>query len=411
MPYGDFEDDERLFSEWEKFCDRLKDAGRLVFKEQNPATALHRADGFRYLTQNLGQAFEFALESRDTKYPMFVKFCSPNRKLASDNADCVYYSAWIDGESIYRISGKKGTARLWNIGVQGERSLTAYGPGANRMLHDPFGDPPEAAIHGDELVTDWDGHFELYIGGEPQGQNWLPTTSSSRRLFLRQYFDRWDEEPAEYRIERVGTTSPRPLPTPDQVVAAMRWASSFVYDVVDYWPEWNWNSEYAASPKYLNRFNFPPSIGDEENDKKIGRFGGQMWWNFKPDEVMIVEFDDPRAFWMLGAEGVFCNSMDFLYRNVSYTPSRTPIDPDGKIRFVFAAEDPGYSNWIDNQGFEAGILTYRSVSGNFPDFSTTVVPAAEVSQHMHEGSPKITPEGRRGQLRQRFDAIRNRYKI
>jgi hypothetical protein len=70
----------------------------------------------------LGQAFEFALETKNTQYPMFVKFCSPIRKLASDMCDCVYYSAWIDGHSVYKISGTKGTASMWNIGVQGART-------------------------------------------------------------------------------------------------------------------------------------------------------------------------------------------------------------------------------------------------------------------------------------------------
>ena len=52
------------------------------------------------------------------------------------------------------------------------------------------------------------------IGGERQGQNWLPTTPGSRKLFLRQYFDSWEVEPAEYRIERVGMVTARPMPTP-----------------------------------------------------------------------------------------------------------------------------------------------------------------------------------------------------
>ena len=105
MAFGDSKDDEALFAEWAKFCDALKEAGKFVFKDANPPTPLHRADGFRFLTQNLGQAFEFALETKDTQYPMFVKFCSPIRKLASDMCDCVYYSAWIDGHSVYKISG------------------------------------------------------------------------------------------------------------------------------------------------------------------------------------------------------------------------------------------------------------------------------------------------------------------
>ena len=57
--------------------------------------------------------------------------------------------------------------------------------------------------------------------------------------------------------------------------------------------------------------------------------------------------------------GVFFNSMDYLYRPVSYTPSRTKVDGDGRIRLVMAHRDPGAHNWLDTQGFARGNLTYR----------------------------------------------------
>jgi len=412
MAFGDFEQDEALFSRWEQFCDRLKEAGKFVFKDANPATGVHRADGFRYLAQNLGQAFEFALETKNTKYPNFVKFCSPMRKLASDMADCVYYSAWVDGQSVYRISGKKGTARMSSIGVQGPRDLSAYGHPTDRILHEPFGDPPETSIFGHEIEANWDGSFELFIGGDRQGQNWLPSTPGTRRLFLRQYFDSWDEQPAEYRIERVGMKTPRPMPSPDDVAEAMLWASDFVYDVVEFWPEWTWSSHFYADPEKLNIMNSPPNVGEDETDKRVGRFAAQMWWELKPGEAMVLEFDDPHTFWNITAEGVFGNSMDYLYRNVSYTPSRTATDPDGKLRFVLAAEDPGFYNWIDNQGFEAGMLSFRIVgSGKLPEFKTTVIGKSDVADLMHEGSPRASETDRERQLMQRFRAIQNRYKI
>ena len=107
MAYGDSPQDAALKQAWYAFCDQLKTAGDRVFKDSNPATGLQRADGFRYLTQNLSQAFDLALETKDTKYPAIHAFCSPTRKLGSDNADCIYMQCWIDGESVYKISGKK----------------------------------------------------------------------------------------------------------------------------------------------------------------------------------------------------------------------------------------------------------------------------------------------------------------
>ena len=52
-----------------------------------------------------------------------------------------------------------------------------------------------------------DGSFELFVGGSQREPNWLPTTSGSRKLFIRQVFDRWDEAPARLRIERVDLAS------------------------------------------------------------------------------------------------------------------------------------------------------------------------------------------------------------
>ena len=57
MAFRDGPDDEALQAAWASFCDRLKAAGERVFKDYNPPAPLHRADGFRFLTQNLGQAF------------------------------------------------------------------------------------------------------------------------------------------------------------------------------------------------------------------------------------------------------------------------------------------------------------------------------------------------------------------
>src|SRR3954452_20029134 len=186
MAFGDNEHDEALRDAWHDFCRRLADAGDLVFKDTNPSNAVQRADGFRYLTQNLSQAFDLALETKDTRYPGIHAFCAPNRKLGGDNADFVYLQAWIDGSSVYKITGRRGTARFINFTVQGPRPETdGYYGTDHPNLHEPFGDTPEANLTGDDLVTEADGSFVLHIGGAERGPNWLPTTSGSRKLFLR----------------------------------------------------------------------------------------------------------------------------------------------------------------------------------------------------------------------------------
>lgn len=409
MAFGDSPHDESLRRAWQQFCQRLQEAGEGVFKDYNPATPLLRADAFRFLTQNLGQAFDLALETRDTKYPALHRFCTPYCKLGGDAADFMYWQAWIDGQSVYKISGNRGTARFLNFTVQGPRPEKL--PGTDfPSLHDPFGDIPESNLFGHQLEASWDGSFELYIGGPRRGPNWLPTTPGSRKLFLRQGFDRWNELPARMSIERIDMTEPRPLPTPETFVDAMEWAGRFVVALMDDWPDHPYRYSPAVDPINVNRFPADPAGDEAASDQKRGRAVAHMCWELAADEALIVEFGSHDGFWMVSNNGVFFNSMDYLYRPVSYTPGRTKVDSDGKVRLILCHDDPGYHNWLDTQGFVRGNLTYRNLMTLAATvFDTRLVKRAALAQALPPDSARVTSAERVTQLRARFDGIRQRY--
>ncbi len=402
MAFGDGADDAALRRAWDEFCEKLKAAGRQAFKDFNSTSPLQRADAFRFLTQNLGQAFDLALETRDSQYPMMHAFCHPTRKLGGDCADFTYQQAWIDGESTYRISGTRGTAPFLNVTVQGARP---DGPG---VLHEPFGDVPEVSLFGHQLSVEPDGRFELYVGGRQRGPNWLPTTTASRKLFIRQGFDRWDERPARMRIERVDMTSPKPLPTPGTMVEAMRWAGDFVTGLMSDWPEFPF-AYGGVDHGHPNRF---PPMEASDADGKRGRTAANMYWELGPDEALIIEFDAHEGLWMITNMGAFFTSMDFLYRPVSYTPSRAAVDRDGKVRLILAHDDPGFRNWIDTQGFERGNLTYRHMLAGQPAALTTrLVKRVELARALPEGTARVTSAERTALMWERFNGIRNRFPL
>jgi hypothetical protein len=409
MAFGECDDDQELRAAWKVFCERLQEAGERVFKDYNPPAALHRADAFRFLTQNLGQAFDLALETRDPRFPVIHTFCTPFCKLGSDSADFLYQQAWIDGESVYRICGNKGTARFLNITVQGLRPDKQ--PGTDwPSLHEPFGDIPEANLFGQRLETHWDGSFELYIGGPRRGPNWLPTTAGSRKLFLRQGFDSWTELPARLHIERVGMTEPRPMPTPRALTSAMDWAGRFLTGLMNDWPDHPYQfSGGVVDAVNLNRFA-QPAQADVTADRRRGRAVAHMCWQLGADEALIIEFDSHADFWMLTNMGVFFNSMDYLYRPVSYTPSRTNVSADGKIRLILCHTDPGYANWLDTQGFERGNVTFRNLMSEAgTEFRTTVVKQSQLGTALPADTARVTHEERLRQMRDRFDGIRRRF--
>ena len=400
MAFGDGPDDDALQAAWTAFCDRLREAGDLVFKDANATSGAQRVDAYRFLTQNLGQAFDLALETRDTGYPVLHEFCGPTRKLGGDCGDFTYQQAWIDGRSTYRLTGTRGTARFFNVTVQGPRGA---GPG---VLHEPFGDTPEANLLGHQLDVDDNGEFELYIGGPERGPNWLPTSAGSRKLFIRQGFDRWDELPAQIRIERIDMDSPKPLPTPDDMIEAMRWAGDFVTGLMSDWPEF----PFTYGGVDAGRPNTFPDVGASDADNKRGRAATNMYWELPDDEALIIEFDAHDGLWMLTNMGAFFNSMDYLYRPVSYTPSRTKADRDGRIRLVMTHRDPGVHNWLDTQGFRCGNVTYRHMLEGQPAvLDTRLVKYDEVLGVLPADTATVTPAERTAAMWERFHAIRRRY--
>ena len=411
MAYGDGPADEMLREGWAAFCDRLKAAGDLVFKPANPADPVMRADGYHFLTQNLGQAFDLALETKDPAFPQIHYFTHPNMKLGGDVCDFTYRQAWISGEHAYRITGKKGTARWFNLTVQGPKPERV--PGTDHPpLHEPFGDTPECNILGNQIAADAGGNFELFIGGPPREGNWLPTTPGSRKLFIREAFDAWGETPTSLTIERIGMDSPRPIATAARMADAFAWAGDFVTGIMRDWPDHSWaTSDGVCDPDQPNAFPADKSANSAD-DARRGRMAANMVWCLKPDEALIVEMDWHDGFWLFGMGGFFVESMDFLYRPVSYSPARARVDTDRVVRFVMAHDDPGVNNWLDTQGFPTGNLGYRNLMSQNPaNFRTRLIKRADVLNNLPKGTAMVTRDERAAQLLERYRAVKLRFGI
>ncbi len=411
MAYGDGPADKALHDAWHAFCDQLKEAGDKVFKEANPPAPILRADAYRFLTQNLAQAFPLALETKDPAYPQIHYFTHPTMKLGGDVADFTYRQAWIDGSHAYRITGRKGTARWFNLTVQGPRPAKI--PGTDfRSLHEPFGDIPETNIFGHQIKADADGNFEVFIGGEERGENWLATTPGSRKLFIREAFDAWFERPTSLTIERIGMDEPRPIPSPERMIEAFAWAGDFLTGAMRDWPEHSWMAAGGVvDPGQINQFPADKRANDA-SDAKRGRMAAHMIWAVQPDEALIVEMDNHDGFWIFNMGNVFVGSMDFLHRPVSYTPARTKVGADNVVRFVIAHDDPGVHNWLDTQGFTNGNLTYRNLMSQNPaTFRTRLVRRTDVLSELPDDTAMVTREDRVRQLQDRYHSIKLRFGI
>jgi hypothetical protein len=405
MAFGDNPVDPVLRDGWHAFCDRLKSAADYVFKDESGSSSGERTNAFRYLTQNLSQAFDIWLENREPRYPTIHAFCGPTRKLGCDNADCIYLQSWINDHDTYKISGNKGTAKMFNIAVQGPWRET---------LHEPFGDTPAANLFGHEIESNWDGNFVVWISPEPHEGNWIRSKPGMRKVFYRQYFDSWDEVPATYRIQRIGeTVDPPPALEPATLLDSFERAGAFVVDVVKDWPDTLWEREQTRGVlNTLVRYGGPSTVKEFESvDARRGRVIATMNWAIEPDEAVIIEFPgDPDWFWQMTACTVFGASLEFRYRQVNLTSGMAPVDPDGVTRVVLSHSDPGLANWIDIQGHTLGWLYFRNMLvRDSPDFTTRLVKSADLDQEIGAVATQITAAGRAEEMRRRRDAYLRRY--
>jgi hypothetical protein len=406
MAFQDNPVDGQLNEGWLTFCERIKDASEYIYKDASGATECERTNAFRYLTQNLSQAFDIFLENRDTLNPTIHAFCGPTRKLGCDNADCIYLQSWINDTDTYKISGHIGTAKMFNIALQGEWA---------GLLHEPFGDVPIANLLGHQIERDWNGNFTVWVSPEPQTGNWMQSKPGTRKIFYRQYFDHWDEVPATYRIERVGSAEAPPAGLPSRdLLAAFEDAARFVVNTTKEWPDYHWGRE--GTHGVFNQFKrygaaIPSDQDVESIDARRGRVVACLNWCVDPDQALILDFvPNPEWFWQITACTVFGASLEYRYRQVSLTSGMSPLDQDGHVRVVVAHDDPGVANWIDVQAHSRGWLYFRNMfTREVPEVRTKLVPAAALHDELGSVAATITPQDRSHELRKRREANQRRF--
>ena len=398
MAYGDTEHDAMLKEAWERFCDDLKAASSYIFDDAAPATALDRARGFQFLSQNISLGMDIGLEYADPLYPDFFRMMTPTRKYGGDNPDCLYLRTHIDGSQTYRITGNRGGVHYL--------VFSAYRP--------PDATPPgESAevgrILGKELLTEWDGAFEIVVSPDEHPGNWLRTAPGTSHIIIRQFFGDWAAEaPVNVLIERVGADGPPPPMTPERVAAGLDAGAGWVGDTANYWREWQ--KRYREQP---NAFRASATQG------RMGAAPGgviyHMYWMVQPDEALLIEFTPPSCeYWELELNDYWMVSPDYRYHMAGVNCRQSPTERDGSARVVVSHEDPGVPNWLSTGGHNEGHIGLRWMQCEtdeppFPD--TRLVKLADLDGLLPDDALRMDAEGRRAQMEHRRRGIARRFRV
>jgi hypothetical protein len=384
---GDGQDPE-LVAAWAHLQERLTAAQQLVVSTPVNKNRVDFGAGMRHLMVLLAVGIDMAL--RVDPDPVLAV----NRAKMDDIVtwglecpDCVYMNASFRAGETYRLFGNRGTARY--VGLQTMDGMAAT---TNFLV--------------DELEVDADGNFEAILSADSHDGNWLKLAGDHPTLTVRNFLYDWDTEKlATLKIERVGAEVEPKYRSPalDVSVARQLYAvGEFVYDNLKFF------LDFGAMPQ-ANDFVPPMDMSSmgaaAENRPVIGRF------ELESEQALVLEFEPPKGvYWSISLGNPWLETIHYGRHQSSLNGHQAVVDPDGKVRFVLSARDPGVANWLDTAGHSNGAMLLRCVrTETAPVPSTRVVKIDEVASVLPADTTMTSPVERATVIDARRRAVHERF--
>ena len=384
---------------WQELCAALERAGRLVPGANASDTPRARAEGYRYLTRFLASGIANCVSHDDPDYPLFGRMIDYARPWGLDNPDTLYLYAPLRGGAVYRVWGNRGSANHIDLQVN-------WGHYANGAISE-WG--TIGSMDGFELETAADGSFELWIGGERRGANWLPSAGNAEFLLVRQYFDDWEgERPADLDIEREGATYPMPPPRTDWLADRFEKLVRWLDRGGTLWE--NMSQGFLSMEPNTLVIHLPEAAGERSGMR--GQAYGMGHFQCEPGEAVVVEFSVPRCHhWGVALAGGYWEAVEYATHQSSLNGHQARRDSDGCFRGVICHEDPGVPNWLDPAGIVDGTLTARFLHAQeAPRVRFARMALAELSAALPPDTPRISREERDAVLARRRRAVVARFR-
>jgi hypothetical protein len=327
------------------FADAVAEAEQIITSAPHIRSEADLAEGYDYLAGNIRGALQLAWAyQRD--FPYFISSTGPYTKLGLDNPDALYFHSYLRDDAEYVVTGRRGTTADLSLQVLNGDYSPVEVPGCLGAFDD----------RAFEISAD--GTFELRLGPDKPGRNYVKLGRGSSMLIVREVYSDWDTERRGYigihRADRAGLAPP----AADTALMAKH------YDVAGKillsrlktflaFPEWF----YLKLP--ANTMTPPrPTPGG-----LTSQFSSAGHYDLGDDQAMIVTVPAadksvaPYQGIQLGS--MWFISLDYINHQTSLTADQARIDPDGKLRFVISERDPGVANWLECTGHRRGYVQIR----------------------------------------------------
>ena len=376
---------------WRELCRALERSAERLTRGRSER---ERVEGTRHLLRFLASGLANCVTHDDPDYPVFGRMIDYARPWGLDNPDCAYLYAPLRGDAVYRVWGRRGSARHIEFQVN-------WGHFANGSI-DEWG--TLGSLDGFALASEADGSFELWIGGAERAGNWIPSGAGAEFLLVRQLFDDWESEwPADLLIEREGAEWPIAAPSEDWMLTRLAKLVRWLDKGGALWDKMS--EAYLAMPENSLVFYSPAAAGTRAG--AAGQTYGMGNFRCAADEAVIVEFTPPAChYWGVSLANTWWECVEYASRQASLNGAQSQLAPDGVFRAVIAQRDPGVANWLDPAGNERGSLTARFVrAAEQPEATLRRVPVANLAQHLPPETPRVSVAERAGALARRRRAL------
>lgn len=324
--------------------DALWDTARALERSIDLPMDLDALEGRRFLMRMVSASWDMMVEAGDPDRPHFAHAESPIRKMFADNPDTDYLRATVrlGPQRRYRVTGKVWPETLYF-------AVLLYGKGGRvaRQLRDN-----ELRIGSAAGLPE--GQFEVEIGLEPGGTNFLQAESDIEAVIVRQYYgSRQTERPIEVDIRYLGEVS-RPGPLDPLVLAERIDKSTRMLQSV--WKR-SLGAYELASKAFLNQFGALPGEGlfpTPDNRYHL------LWFRIGYNQVMRIRGKLPKArYFGLSLVNVWLESYDYLSHPVILNHTQLNANAEGEFEVLLAHRDLGHACWLDTAGHGAGYLIAR----------------------------------------------------
>jgi hypothetical protein len=377
--------DQRLWSELIRAMGELE---CLVWNDPLIQDELTRAEGLRYLTRLIAGALPMTLDMAPPEHPQLFHFLSTRIHWGLPATDCNYHWAAVHGDHVYRISGDRGSAHIFDI--------------ETRSGHIARTTDWQLCDRRSDFEVGPDNQVEVVLSRTEQPGNWIRLPEGPANIVFRQYYYDWNtERSARLRIRCEGAS----YPPPPLTAAAIAARAELLIDWLCILPD-------RCAQVVRTYYQAPPdslvfdTIDFGWKDLKYGKGTYQC----AQDEALILEVKLPEApYWSIQLASHFWEARDWHLRQTSLNGHQAQIDDDGLFRAVISHGDPGVPNWLDAGGHERGLIAiryYRAPTTPIPTIRR--VKLAQLRGHLPSSTPALDAARRQELLRQRADSVTSR---